>query len=89
MELRSFSYYAVKTVRLTGWLLLPLTGVYILSGLVMCGHVNLGPRIGPQLANVPHRAFVWPLVVLVGLHSLGGVYLAFRRWGWIGRRTKT
>jgi len=35
-----------------------------------------------------HKAFDVPLVVLFVAHSLPAIYLAFWRWGWIGKKNK-
>jgi len=88
MAKRSVTYYLIKTTRLTGWLLLPLMLLYICTGFVLCGKYGFGRLMTIQSALMIHRIFDLPLVSLFGAHAAISVYLSFRRWGWIGGRTK-
>lgn len=79
------AYYLVKATRISGWLLMVVVLVCIVSGLSMCGQMGFENLMSDTIALVLHKVFVWPLIVLFGVHSLVSVYLAFRRWGWIRR----
>ena len=80
---RSVTFYLVKLVRASGWLLFLLMLAYIVSGYALCGEFGFGRLIGPQLSLAIHKTLHVPLVGLLLAHSLPSVYLAFRRWGWI------
>ena len=83
MARKRVTYYLVKTTRLSGWLLMVVVLVCIVSGMSMCGRLGFQKLMSDRLALVLHKTFVWPLVVLFLLHSLTSIYLALRRWGWI------
>ena len=55
----------------------------------MCGQLGFENLMSDATALAIHKTFVWPLLVLFLVHSLTSVYLALRRWGWIGKRAKT
>jgi len=80
------SYYLIKLLRLSGWLLLPMMVLYIGTGFVLCGKLGFEKLMDVQAALTIHRIFDWPLVGLVAVHAAVGVYLSFRRWGWIKSR---
>lgn len=79
------SLFPLKTVRVTGWLLLIVVALYIFSGFAMAGKLGFNRLISAQDALAIHKTFDWTLVVLYLVHSAFSVYLALRRWGWIGR----
>ncbi|HOD80693.1 MAG: hypothetical protein BWX88_03335 [Planctomycetes bacterium ADurb.Bin126] len=79
-------YYAIKLLRLSGWLLLPVMVLYVLTGFALCGKLGFEKLMDVQTALAIHQVFDWPLVGLFVLHAAAGVYLSFRRWGWIRRR---
>jgi hypothetical protein len=85
---KNLSFYAIKTIRISGWLLLPLTLLCIVSGFAMNSSMGLNNLLDIELAQAIHLTFIWPLSVVVLLHSAASVYMAMRRWGWIGRRKK-
>jgi len=78
-----------KTVRITGWPLLVLMVVYLVTGYVLCGQVRPGRWLTVERALEIHRLFVVPLVVLLAAHSLPAMYLAAVRWGWTKTKDKT
>ena len=86
---KSINHYLLKLTRLTGWLLFPLILLYIVTGFALCGKLGFTAMIGTRTALAVHKIFDEPLVVLFLVHSLAGMYLALRRWGWLGRRTRT
>lgn len=85
MAKKTVTYVLIKTTRITGWLLLVAVLVCMVSGFSMCGQLGLGALMTYATALALHKTFVWPLGVLFLVHTLASVYLAFRRWGWIGR----
>ena len=88
MARKNVNYYLVKTTRLTGWLLLLLMLVYVVTGLRMRGELGLEGFLDYDPAHAIHQLFIWPLIVVFVVHSVVTVYFAFRRWGWIGKRTQ-
>jgi cytochrome b subunit of formate dehydrogenase len=78
----------LKTVRITAWPLLALMILYLITGYVLCGQTTLSRWIAVETAVNVHKAFDVPLVVLFVAHSLPAIYLAFWRWGWIGKKNK-
>lgn len=86
---RTTHYYLLKLLRLTGWLLLPLMLLFVVTGFSMAGKYGFNKLVGPQYSLAVHKSFDLPIVVLFLAHSLLGVYLSLRRWGWIGRKTTT
>ena len=96
MRKRNVHYYLIKAARISGWLLLPLMVLYIVTGFALCspeGGIEqwiarqVKRKFTPDAALEIHRIFEWPLIVLFVLHALITVYFAFRRWGWIKTRT--
>lgn len=88
MAKRNIHYYLIKTARISGWLLLPLMVLYLVTGFALCGEFRVNKLIGYGAGLAIHRVFEWPLVVLFVLHASITIYFAFRRWGWIKTRTK-
>ena len=76
----------LKTVRITAWPLLALMILYLITGYVLCGQTTLGRWIAVETALSVHKVFDVPLVALFVAHSLPAIYLAFVRWGWIGKK---
>ena len=87
MAKKNVNYYLLKTARWSGWLLLPLMILYILTGFSLCGKFGFSELIAPETARDIHQIFEWPLVGLFLLHCSTTIYFALRRWGWIGKRT--
>ncbi|MGQ9576819.1 MAG: hypothetical protein ACUVUC_16070 [Thermoguttaceae bacterium] len=85
MPRRTTTYWLVKIARISGWLLLVLMLVYIVTGFALCGEYGLERLVSYQLALEIHKVFEWPLVVVFLTHASVTIYFAFRRWGWIGR----
>ena len=79
----------LKTVRWSSWPLLPVIGAFLFTGYAITGQYGLGRLCDEQTALTLHRMLHWPLIVLVLVHSLPAVYLAFQRWGWIQHRNET
>jgi succinate dehydrogenase/fumarate reductase cytochrome b subunit len=86
MAAKRLSFYLVKIVRLSGWILFLLVLLYIITGYAMCGEFGFGYLIDSERALTLHKLFDVPLVFVVLIHSLTGIYLALRRWRWIGRK---
>jgi len=85
MAKKTVTYVLIKTTRITGWLLLVVVLVCMVSGFSMCGQLGFEALMTTTTALALHKTFVWPLAGLFLIHSLASVYLAFRRWGWIRR----
>lgn len=80
------NYIFIKSVRWTGWLLLPLVLCFLVTGYIMDGRYGFGRLLDEQTALAFHRLMHLPLITLVLVHSLAAAYLAFQRWGWIAKR---
>jgi hypothetical protein len=78
--------FCLKLVRWSGWLLLPLICLFLLTGYIMDGRYGLSRLLDEKSALAFHRMLHIPLVVLVLAHSLPAMYLAVQRWGWIRYR---
>jgi cytochrome b subunit of formate dehydrogenase len=85
---KDIHYYLLKTARLTGWLLLPLMILYILTGFALCGKLGMSRWMDLQTALYIHQLFDWPLVTVFLVHVSITVYFSFRRWGWIKNKSK-
>jgi cytochrome b subunit of formate dehydrogenase len=86
MASNSINYYLMKIARVSGWTLMALMAVYIVTGFSLCGKLGVSRVIDTQSALVIHQLFDWPLVAAFGVHSLITAYFALRRWGWIRKR---
>ncbi|MHC4176380.1 MAG: hypothetical protein ACYSWU_02670 [Planctomycetota bacterium] len=87
MARKNVHYYLIKVARISGWLLLPLMLLYIVTGLAILSQFGLNRRIEPNTARLVHQDWSWPLIAVFLVHSLVTIYLALRRWGWIKIRT--
>ena len=81
-----FNFLCLKTVRWSGWPLLPLVLLFLLTGYIMDGRYGFGRLLDEKSALTLHRMLHLPLIALVLVHSLPAAYLAFQRWGWIRQR---
>ena len=88
MHKKNFHYYLLKAARLSGWLLLPLVILYILTGFALCGMLGMSRWMDLQTALRIHQLFDWPLITLFLIHASITIYFSFRRWGWIKSKTK-
>ncbi len=87
MARRNIYYWLMKLVRLSGWLLLPLMVIYLVTGFSLCGQFHVNRWISHGLALAIHRVLEWPLVGIFLVHAVIAIYFAFRRWGWIKSRS--
>jgi hypothetical protein len=76
----------LKLVRWSGWLLLPLVLVFLLTGYGISGRYGVGTMVSEERALMLHKLFHLPLVVLVLGHVAPATWLAMQRWGWIKTR---
>jgi len=83
---RNIHYYLIKTARISGWLLLPLMILYLVTGFSLCGEYELDKFIADETALEIHQIFEWPLVAIFLTHASITIYFALRRWGWIKTR---
>ena len=77
---------SIKIMRWSGWLLLPLVMLFLLTGYIMDGRYGLSQLLDEKSALTFHRMLHLPLIVLMVAHVVPAVYLAFQRWGWIKPR---
>ncbi len=85
-DMNKLNYILLKTVRWSGWPLLPLVLLFLLTGYIMDGRYGLSRLLDEKSALTFHRMLHIPLIVLVLAHSLPAAYLAIQRWGWIKPR---
>jgi len=88
MPKKNIHYYLLKTARVSGWLLLLLMLLYILTGFALCGKLGMSRWMDLQTALYIHQLFDWPLVALFLIHVSISVYFSLRRWGWIKNKSK-
>jgi len=86
MPRKNIHYYLIKTARLSGWLLLVLVILYIVTGFSLCGEYGVSKVIDYRTALEIHKIFEWPLIVVFLVHSGITIYFAMRRWGWIASK---
>lgn len=73
----------LKIVRWTGWFLLPVALLFLVSGYAMSGRYGMDVLAGEQAALALHRMLHLPFVLLLVAHTLPSVYLAMLRNGWM------
>jgi len=83
-----FNSLSLKLVRWSGWLLLPVVFLFLLTGYIMDGRYGLSRLLDEKAALTFHRMLHLPLMILVLAHSVPGLYLALQRWGWIKHRAE-
>lgn len=81
------TYFCLKLVRWTGWLLLPLVLAFLVTGYAMSGRYGLSVLADEKTALTLHKLMHLPLGVLVLVHVVPSIYLAMLRWRWIKQRT--
>jgi hypothetical protein len=85
-EMNRLNFFMLKTVRWSGWPLLPLVLLFLLTGYIMDGRYGLSRVMDEKSALTFHRMLHLPMIVLVLAHSVPAAYLAMQRWGWIKSR---
>jgi succinate dehydrogenase/fumarate reductase cytochrome b subunit len=85
MASKAINYYLVKIARISGWILLALMGVYIVTGFSLCGKLGVSRVLDTQLALFIHQLFDWPLLAAFAVHASISIYFAMKRWRWIKR----
>jgi hypothetical protein len=83
-----FNSLSLKLVRWSGWLLLPVVFLFLLTGYIMDGRYGLSRLLDEKAALTFHRMLHVPLMILVLAHSVPALYLALQRWGWIKHRAE-
>jgi len=76
----------LKTVRWSGWPLLPVVFLFLFTGYIMDGRYGLSRLLDEKSALTFHRMLHLPLMLLLLAHSAPAAYLALQRWGWIKHR---
>jgi len=84
--MNTLAFICLKLVRWTGWLLLPIVAVFLLTGYAMSGRYGLSALASEKTALTLHKLMHLPLLILVLAHVVPSTYLAFLRWGWIKPR---
>jgi len=86
---KKLNYYLMKIARVSGWLLFVLMITYIVTAFSLSGDFGFSRLIATEWAGaIHHRILKWPAIVVFLVHSLVTIYFAFRRWGWIKKRTR-
>jgi hypothetical protein len=85
-DMSTINFICLKTMRWSGWLLLPLVMAFLLTGYIMDGRHGFSKLLDEKTALMLHRMFHLPLIILVLAHVVPAVYLALQRWGWIKHR---
>ena len=85
-HMNKLNFVMLKMVRWSGWPLLPLVLLFLLTGYIMDGRYGLSRLMDEKSALTLHRMMHLPLIVLVLVHSVPALYLAVQRWGWIKPR---
>ena len=88
-DMNKLNFILLKAVRWSGWPLLPLVLLFLLTGYIMDGRYGFSQLLDEKSALTLHRMLHLPLIVLVLVHSVPAVYLALQRWGWIRPREET
>lgn len=86
---RSPHYLLEKIIRISSWPLFVIVILFFGTGYVMSGQCGLGALMDAKKALAIHKMLHVPLLVVLLVHGLPAMYLAFRRWGWIGKQDKT
>jgi hypothetical protein len=87
--MQRFNRICLKSVRWSGWALIPVVLLFLFSGYAMSGRYGFGRWLDESTALALHKLLHLPLMILVLAHVLPACYLAIQRWGWIGQRTET
>ncbi len=77
----------LKTVRWTGWPLLPLVLAFLATGYAISGRYGFGRLLDQQAALTLHKLLHAPLLLLLLVHSLPAIYLALQRWNRTRKRS--
>lgn len=83
---RSPHFVLDRIVRWSSWPLIVFLLIFFVTGYAMSGHYGFGKLLDAKQALAIHKLCHLPLAALVVIHSAPAMYLAFRRWGWFGRR---
>jgi hypothetical protein len=84
--MNKLNLFLLRTVRWSGWPLMPLLLGFLVTGYTMTGQYGLSRLCSEKTALTIHRMLHGPLIILVLVHSVPAVYLALQRWGWINYR---
>jgi len=78
----------LRIARFSGWVLLFLVGLFLVTGYAMSGKYGFDRLVGEQTALTIHKIFDWPLILFFVAHAATSIYFAMRRWGWIANAKK-
>ncbi len=85
---RSPNFILDRIVRWSSWPLFVVLGIFFVTGYAMSGRYGFGAMMDAKRALAIHNLCHLPLLALAMIHSVPAMYLAFRRWGWIGRKNR-
>jgi cytochrome b subunit of formate dehydrogenase len=83
---KPFGWFVVKAVRLSGWVLLVLMIVFTVTGYGLTGKYGCTELIGKRVSEVLHYELDEVLLAVLAVHVGAALWIAMRRWGWIGRK---
>jgi len=86
--MNGLNHIAIKLVRWTGWLLVPVVLAFFATGYAMSARYGFGALTDEKTALTLHKLLHVPLLLLVAVHLVASAYLAFIRWGWIKQHPK-
>ncbi|MBN2196668.1 MAG: hypothetical protein JW751_27900 [Polyangiaceae bacterium] len=78
----------LKLARASGWVLLGLVLLFVVTGYALSGQYGCDRVIEPQQALTIHRIFDWPLLAFFFAHAASVIYFALRRWGVVPNEKK-
>ena len=81
-------YILTKIIRISSWPLLVVVLCFLATGYAMSGQYGFGAAMDAKRALTVHKLLHGVLLVLLVVHALPAMYVAFRRWGWIGKPEK-
>lgn len=83
------NFVLLRIVRWSGWPLLPLVGLFLVTGYAMSGRYGFARLLDGQSALTLHKLLHAPLLVLLIVHTAPAAWLALQRWGWVKPRDQT
>lgn len=84
--MNKLQFIALKLVRWTGWILIPVLLAFFATGYAISGRYGFANLTDEQTALTLHKLMHLPLGVLVIAHVVPSTFLALIRWGWIKPR---
>lgn len=76
---KPLSWYCVKIVRTTGWILVPFILAYMASGYAMSGKFGMDRFMDTEAAMKLHSSMDLPFGIVIVCHVIPSLYLAIWR----------